>query len=112
MAAELTPLPERVVVAVDAVSTVLVEPANVQGLPAAGFELINDDGTQTLDAYIETSTALAGPWSRHDTAELTAVGPGEARSRVFDLRAHRCARVVGVASGAGLSARVAAWRGW
>ena len=112
MAAEFAAQPSRVTVSVDVVSTVLVSPAKVYGVPAVGVELVNDDGTQTLDAYVETSTDAAGPWSRQDTTELTAVGPGEGRSRVFDVRAHHYVRIVGLASGIGLSARVAAWRGW
>lgn len=95
----------------DPTDTVLVSPFVAWGAESFAVEIINDDGAQTLDAYVETSSAQAGPWSRHDTAELTAIGPGDARNRVFDTDQHRWIRVVGVASGLGLSARVACWFG-
>lgn len=73
---------------------------------ALRVEVINDDLSQTLDVSFDKSESLSGPWGASDYTGLLDILPGEARNVVVDVRWLRYVRVLGQASGAGLSARI------
>lgn len=106
--------PKREPVAVGPTSTELVSPFLCRAIgphPSLTVEVTNTDGTQVLDAWLETSAVSTGPWSIQGTSELRQVQPGESRNPPLDMAGLLWVRVVGTASGAGLTANVAAWPG-
>ena len=97
----------RSAVTVQSTTTVLYGPVKSgQYDDECYVEALNDDAGQTLDAYVELATAEAGPWKRTAYEGLTGIGPGDAAHVKFDIRAYPWWRLTGVASGAGLDARV------
>lgn len=105
----INPLMSREVHAVAPVTTVLVPAVDVTvGLSAVRLEIINDDLVQTLTVSFEKSETALGPWSPTNYDFFATMAPGESRMDCVDVRFLKYIRVIGVASGAGLNARVSA----
>ena len=96
----------RAAVAVTPTVTVLGGPISCVLGSAMRVEVINDDISQTLDVSFDKSEAATGPWGASDYGGLLGIQPGETRCVVVDVRWLKYVRLLGVASGAGLSARV------
>lgn len=62
MSKYVTPKDERVTVPVGTLDSIIIPPTSMRGDDSAFIELIND-GTDTLNAVIETSATGAAPWS-------------------------------------------------
>lgn len=73
-------------------------------------EVVNDDATQTLAAWLEVSSDSAGPWSRVADLGLEAVVAGDAGYGKADVSAVPWCQVVGTMDGAGGDVRVSAWQ--
>ena len=100
------PFPSRVSVSVGPTSTVLIAPTlGYQGRVVA---LTNTDATQVLDCRLELSDSLDGPWAPTVWADLEGVQP--LADRLVEISAPlACWRLVGTASGAGLTVSISSW---
>lgn len=96
----------REAVAVAPTTTVLAGPLDCKLGTSIRIEVINDDLAQTLDVTCDKSDAATGPWGASEYDGLRAIQPGEVRNVVVDVRWLKYVRLLGVASGAGLQARV------
>lgn len=94
-------------VTVDSTDTVMAGPFDVTEATMVGLSVTNLDGTQTLTAWIENSPDGTSGWeAKRNWAGLEDIGPGETRNEGFACSYERWLRVVGTASGAGLSATI------
>lgn len=96
-------------VTVDSTDTVLAGPFNLASLQSTlmGISLTNLDGAQTLTAWVENSPdGITGWEAKRSWAGLEDIGPGETRNEGFTCVYERWLRIVGTASGAGLSATI------
>ena len=67
--------------------------------------LINTDGSQMLQVYLETRPKVGiGTWCRHSSTSLTDISPGDGRDETISIAGAGEVRVMGTASGAGLTA--------
>lgn len=94
------------VVAVAPVATTLWGPVVVRNLKGVAVTLANDDGAQTLAAFIEVGPSETGPWYQSPWAAFESLAAGASVSDVAATEGYGYARMRGTASGAGLSARV------
>lgn len=97
---------EGVTVAAAPTATQLVGPQSVVRHSAIYVGVQNTDGSQTLNAWVESGPTLTGPWRASGWTALTEVGAGNFADGQLDVTGMRCVRVMGTASGAGLNAKV------
>ena len=92
-------------VSVNPVTTTVV-PSNETG-PSDTYsgQVKNTDGSQTLDCYIQTSWDGTN-WGTSEWAGLTGIAAGETRQFSVATGKARFIRIIGTASGAGLTASV------
>ena len=98
-------------VTVAPVATTLCGPLAVGNIETVGLALANDDGSQSLAAYVELGPTAAGPWFQSPWAAFEAIAAGATVSDVAQTHGHAWMRLRGTASGAGLDCRVWARRG-
>lgn len=78
------------------------------GATGVEWQVTNDDPSQTLTCYPQTRAGSTADWVTPEFAEeLMSVGPGESKRAMWRFMTYEV-RLVGIASGAGLSARL--WR--
>lgn len=69
-------------------------------------EVINGDGSQTLDCVVDVSWDGISNWESKNTQDLSGIEPGGVRHISLDVSNFRFIRIMGTASGAGLNATV------
>lgn len=96
-------------VSVGPTTTTIVSQVSCWNFEELSITLTNDDATQQLDAWVEMAPDLngaPGPWDQSQWTGLEQIAAGESRTEVAVVRGRQWCRVVGRASGAGLSCRV------
>jgi hypothetical protein len=69
------------------------------------INIVNDDLAQTLTLDLQFGPTATGPWTSSG-AMVATLAAGEGVSASVDTAGYAFARIIGTASGAGLSARV------
>lgn len=111
MSVNQAPLASAASVPVAPTPTVLLAPVDVTTLPALLSATVqNGDGAQTLNAWAEAGPTSSGPFGLVQWADLQGIAPGEPRLGLLDCTGRQWVRLMGTASGAGLTATVWAWR--
>ena len=87
-----------------------VSPYGASQRPAVAISLSNDDGSQTLNAWVEVAPTASGPWMRSSWAAFETMAAGATRSDVFASAGYQWVRLVGLMDGAGGNTRVWAWK--
>ena len=100
------------VIAVAPTPTVLMPPLSLhqRNVTDLCVGLVNDNGSQTLDATVELGPTANGPWADSGYTGLSSIAAGETRSQVFGVSGQPYARIRGTASGAGLNCRIWVWQ--
>lgn len=93
-------------VAVAPTDTVMSEAISCHQMENMAIALTNTDGSQSLNAWLEVAPASSGPWDRSPWTGLEEIAAGETRYETAAVRGRRYVRLVGIASGAGLNARL------
>jgi hypothetical protein len=97
----------RETVAVAPTLTVLMPPQQVAtGCSAISVEIINDDLSQSVDAFFEKAEFSTGPWDQSEFDGLLGIQPGETKMTTVDVRFLENVRLTATASGAGCNVRV------
>lgn len=97
-------LPASVEVA--STATTIAGPFDVVGGTYAEVALTNTDGSQTLNAWVESSPDGTTWNAKLNWQGLDAIAAGELRYEGFDCTYERHVRIRGTASGAGLTSTI------
>lgn len=104
-----TPDLDDVEVAVDATPTELDSVDMTEGRTGVTWQVKNPDGAQTLDCYPEVRLSPTADWVTPEFGvdQLVSIGPGQSKQVLWRWPVNEV-RLMGVASGVGLDARL--WR--